>query len=56
MPYVICFHGNNFTLATVRILSSISRFQIMQTLGKDELVSTFCERHCTYAKDNEKVC
>ena len=42
--HAICFHGNKFTLATVKIFkvqSMVSRFQIMQTLGNNESVSTF---------------
>ena len=33
----------------------VIRFQIIQTLGKNESVSIFfCEFHCTHAKDNKK--
>ena len=37
--HVICFHGNNFTLATVECM--VSLLHIMQTLGKNDSLSTF---------------
>ena len=37
----MCFHGNNFTLATVRIFKVWSVVFRSWTLGKNESVSTF---------------
>ena len=30
----------------------VSRFQILQTLGKNNQCQLFCEFHCKHAKDN----
>ena len=54
--YVVCFHGYNLTLATVRIFKVwLVVLRSCKFKGEKIQCQFFCEFHCTHAKD-KKVC
>ena len=55
--HAICFHGNNFSLATVRFLKVGSAIlRPCKLKAKMNQCQVFCKFHCTHVKDNKKVC